>query len=312
MKQYLLSVHSVEGAELPPPGAIKKMYQDTAAFNAEIQAEGSWVFSGGLHPPSTATVVRAEGGEVMMTDGPFAEGKEHIGGFTDHQGARPRRRAGLGPQARPGDHACRSRCARSRTRPRTDAARAGRRRARDRAGLPRGVRPRGGRPGPRLRRHRHRRGGGPGRVHRRRCSAGRPPGCRRARPAGSSPPPATARSTGSAARRPATTGTPRPRCCTRRDEPAGGGSRARRPAAADLHLLPPGARHRRPGRADAAAARRADHRGDRARVPGARADHGPAAGPGQGQDPRRADPLPGARPRPTCPTGCGPCWPSST
>ena len=81
MKQYLLSVHSVEGAEVPPPGAIKKMYQDTAAFNAEIQAEGSWVFGGGLHPPSTATVVRAESGEVMMTDGPFAEGKEHIGGF---------------------------------------------------------------------------------------------------------------------------------------------------------------------------------------------------------------------------------------
>ena len=81
MKQYLLSVHSVEGSEPPPPGAIKKMYEDTAAFNAEIQAEGCWVFGGGLHPPSTATVVRAEGGEVMMTDGPFAEGKEHIGGF---------------------------------------------------------------------------------------------------------------------------------------------------------------------------------------------------------------------------------------
>ena len=81
MKQYLLSVHSVEGTPPPPPGAIKKMYQDTAAFNAEIQAEGCWVFGGGLHPPSTATVVRAEGGEVMMTDGPFAEGKEHIGGF---------------------------------------------------------------------------------------------------------------------------------------------------------------------------------------------------------------------------------------
>jgi hypothetical protein len=81
MKQYLLSVHSVAGAEPPPPGAIKQMYQDTAAFNAEIQAEGSWVFGGGLHPASTATVVRAEGGEVMMTDGPFAEGKEHIGGF---------------------------------------------------------------------------------------------------------------------------------------------------------------------------------------------------------------------------------------
>ena len=80
-----------------------------------------------------------------------------------------------------------------------------------------------------------------------------------------------------------------------RDEPAGGGRRARRPAAPDLHLLPPGARHQRPGRADPAAARRADHRRDRARLPGARADHGAAAGPGQGQDPRRRDPLPGAQ-----------------
>ena len=72
-----------------------------------------------------------------------------------------------------------------------------------------------------------------------------------------------------------------------------GGRRARRPAAPDLHLLPPGARRRRPGRADAPAPGRAHHRGDRARVPGARADHGPAAGPGQGQDPRREDPVPG-------------------
>ena len=91
-----------------------------------------------------------------------------------------------------------------------------------------------------------------------------------------------------------------------------GGSRARRPAAPDLHLLPPGARPRRPGRADAAAARRAHHRGDRARLPGARADHGAAAGPGQGQDPRRADPVPGPAARPTSRTASGPCWPSST
>ena len=61
----------------------------------------------------------------------------------------------------------------------------------------------------------------------------------------------------------------------------------------------------RPGRADAAAARRADHRGDRPRVPGAGADHGPAAGPGQGQDPRRPDPVPGARRGRAARTGCG-------
>src|SRR5439155_2301644 len=48
----------------------------------EMKAAGAWVFSDGLHPPSTATVVRERDGEVLTTDGPFAEGKEHIGGFT--------------------------------------------------------------------------------------------------------------------------------------------------------------------------------------------------------------------------------------
>ncbi len=81
MKQYLLSVHSVEGSAPPPPEAIQKRFEDVAAFNAEVQAAGTWVFAGGLHPPGTATVVRAAGGDVMITDGPFAEGKEHIGGF---------------------------------------------------------------------------------------------------------------------------------------------------------------------------------------------------------------------------------------
>ena len=47
-----------------------------------MKAAGAWVFSGGLHAPSTATVVRVRDGEVLMTDGPFAEGKEYIGGLT--------------------------------------------------------------------------------------------------------------------------------------------------------------------------------------------------------------------------------------
>jgi hypothetical protein len=80
MKQYLLSVHSVEGSPLPPPAEIEKAYQDVAVFNAELQDAGAWVFAGGLHPPSTATVVQVKDGDVLMTDGPFAEGKEHIGG----------------------------------------------------------------------------------------------------------------------------------------------------------------------------------------------------------------------------------------
>ena len=47
-----------------------------------MRAAGAWVFSNGLLPPASATVLRPSGGEVMVTDGPFAEGKEHLGGFT--------------------------------------------------------------------------------------------------------------------------------------------------------------------------------------------------------------------------------------
>lgn len=81
MKQYLLSVHSVDGAAPPSPDVMEQTYQAVAALNTELQASQAWVFAGGLHPPSTATVVRASNGEVLITDGPFAEGKEHIGGF---------------------------------------------------------------------------------------------------------------------------------------------------------------------------------------------------------------------------------------
>jgi hypothetical protein len=81
VKQYLLSVHSVEGAQPPPAEVVQRVYEDVAVLNAELQAAGAWVFAGGLHPPSTATVVRADGDALLITDGPFAEGKEHIGGF---------------------------------------------------------------------------------------------------------------------------------------------------------------------------------------------------------------------------------------
>jgi hypothetical protein len=55
------------------------MYKAVDAFNAEVQSAGNWVFAGGLHPSSTATVVRAQGGQVVTTDGPFAETKEQLG-----------------------------------------------------------------------------------------------------------------------------------------------------------------------------------------------------------------------------------------
>jgi len=82
MKQYLLSVYHPEGAEdAPPPESIDQIMRDVDALNDELRAAGAWVFAGGLHPSSTATVVRLDGEEVLTTDGPFVEGKEHIGGF---------------------------------------------------------------------------------------------------------------------------------------------------------------------------------------------------------------------------------------
>jgi hypothetical protein len=81
MTQYLLSVHHAEGAAPPAPEAIQAIYAAVNAFNAEVRDAGAWVFAGGLEPPDTATVVRIDGAEAVLTDGPFAESKEQIGGF---------------------------------------------------------------------------------------------------------------------------------------------------------------------------------------------------------------------------------------
>lgn len=80
MKQYLLSIVQPDG-DPPPPETLGPIMQNVQALDREMQAAGVWVFAGGLHPPSTATVVRARSDEVLLTDGPFAEGKEHIGGI---------------------------------------------------------------------------------------------------------------------------------------------------------------------------------------------------------------------------------------
>jgi hypothetical protein len=81
MTQYLLSVYMIDGQEPPSEAEITKMYADVDAVNEEIKQAGAWVFAGGLHPASTATVVRQDGGEVLLTDGPFPESKEQLGGF---------------------------------------------------------------------------------------------------------------------------------------------------------------------------------------------------------------------------------------
>ena len=81
MTMYLLSIYQPDG-DPPPPDVLAKVMADIDVINRELRATDSWVFAGGLHPPTTATVVRVRDGDVLMTDGPFVEGKEHIGGFT--------------------------------------------------------------------------------------------------------------------------------------------------------------------------------------------------------------------------------------
>lgn len=81
MPQYLLSVHhDATGPDLGDT-PMEQVFAQVDAFNHELQASGSWVFAGGLEPPSTATVVDASGPEVTLTDGPYAETKEYMGGF---------------------------------------------------------------------------------------------------------------------------------------------------------------------------------------------------------------------------------------
>ena len=83
MTHYLLSVHSVEGAVREPitEEQMRQSHQQLGAIEEELKSTGAWVFSGRLHEPDTATVVRMSGGEVLTTDGPFVEAKEHLGGF---------------------------------------------------------------------------------------------------------------------------------------------------------------------------------------------------------------------------------------
>lgn len=81
MTQYLLSVHHDEAGPTYTPEEMERAYRDVDVLNTAMQEAGIWVFAGGLHPPSTATVVRAQGDDFLLTDGPFAEAKEHLGGF---------------------------------------------------------------------------------------------------------------------------------------------------------------------------------------------------------------------------------------
>jgi hypothetical protein len=81
MPQYLFNVIQPDG-QPPEPAVLEPIMADLRALREEMKAAGAWVFSAGLHPASAATVVSHRDGETLLTDGPFTEGNEHIGGFT--------------------------------------------------------------------------------------------------------------------------------------------------------------------------------------------------------------------------------------
>ena len=81
MKEYLLSVHHTGDFPTPEPDEMQRMFAQVDAFNQELQQSGAWVFAGGLHPKETATTIRYQEGRTLVTDGPYAETKEQLGGF---------------------------------------------------------------------------------------------------------------------------------------------------------------------------------------------------------------------------------------
>jgi hypothetical protein len=82
MAEYLLAVYGVEGQEnYMSDDEMQNAFKQVEAFNQKLQAQGAWVFAGGLHPPDTASTIRIVNGQRVITDGPFSEAKEQIGGF---------------------------------------------------------------------------------------------------------------------------------------------------------------------------------------------------------------------------------------
>lgn len=85
MTNYVLNVIEPvigEGVEMPPPEVLEPIMRAVDAVREEIQAAGEWIFAVGLFGPESSTVVRNVDDEQLITDGPYAEGKEHVGGFT--------------------------------------------------------------------------------------------------------------------------------------------------------------------------------------------------------------------------------------
>jgi hypothetical protein len=82
MTQYLLSVVEPTEGEPPAPDQLARIMADVGVVDRAMRDQGVWVFAGGLHPPTTATTLRPKDDEVLVTDGPYAEGREHLGGFS--------------------------------------------------------------------------------------------------------------------------------------------------------------------------------------------------------------------------------------
>jgi hypothetical protein len=81
MTQYLIGMYQPDGV-VPPREVLAPVMAGLGVLREQLQEAGAWVFAGGLHDAGTATVLRASDGDVLMTDGPYIEGKEHLGGFT--------------------------------------------------------------------------------------------------------------------------------------------------------------------------------------------------------------------------------------
>lgn len=82
MPHYLMTVVEPSTGEPPTAAALEQIMKDVDAVHHEMQDAGIWVFGGGLHPPGTATALRPVSGDILIVDGPFIEGKEHVGGFS--------------------------------------------------------------------------------------------------------------------------------------------------------------------------------------------------------------------------------------
>jgi hypothetical protein len=115
VKQYLISMFQPVGEGLPDPEFPAEVMRKLDAIHDELIEAGSWVFGNGLHAPETATVLRPKGEEVLVTDGPYVEGKEYLGGspLSPRPTWTPPSSGAAGTPWRP---SCRSRCARSRAR----------------------------------------------------------------------------------------------------------------------------------------------------------------------------------------------------